>query len=450
MQKKLLFSSILYLLFSNVVYAEKFASCGNYKGIPYAIPAVIRSFIFFIKIIVPIFLIVFIAYDIYKFVISKDPDSDKLKRKIIPKLVAVVSIFMVVTMVQVLFKIIGTSSMSECVNCFINDNNICEYYDKNLKKDYSEEIKKASEDRENVSSKRQEAEEKNRQKTEEVWNNRGDYCPTKLDLTCTSSKVKSQFSCDTLSIVENHLYDFNSFNFRSIIASYGGFDKYAKSLGGVFSEYYGKELHVTTVSEFQKVAEYTFGWMYMFGMDYYNSGGEYQNWGVGLGQSGHSDDAFYTGNNRAGHWSNYFDQNFDEIISGTGVNQNLWMATECGPAAQAPLYKAGILKKGAKNTAIAYPTRFQDLRPGDIIHFFDSPRDKTNRGSWGQGQHVALIGEVYKDKIIVYDGGRHYQTTRNYKREIKMVFTDSEEYAEIKRVFGFDGWTSERFADLDC
>jgi len=269
----------------------------------------------------------------------------------------------------------------------------------------------------------------------------------KLDFSCKSNIVKSQFSCETLRIVEKHLYDFNYYNFRSVINSYGGFDNYAKSLGGVFAEYYGKKLNIETETEFQKVAEYTFGWMYMYGTDYLNGGGEYQGWGVGLGQSGHSDEDFCPGEMRVPYATNWFDDEFDEVISGTGRHKDLVIATECGPAAQTPLYKGGVLKRG-QNPNRKMITRFKDLRPGDIFHIFDHPVNRSVRSSWGQGVHVAIVGEVYDDRIVIYDGGRYFQTTKNFKRTIKMVDTEAEEYAEIRKEFGHDYWASERFGDL--
>ena len=216
-------------------------------------------------------------------------------------------------------------------------------------------------------------------------------------------------------------------------------------MGGVFSEYYGKEVNVTTEYEFQRVAEYVFGFMYMYGTDYINGSGEYQNWGVGLGESGHSDDAFYPGNMRVPHGSDWFDAEFDEVISGTGRHQDLIIATECGPAATTPLYKGGVLKRGEK-PQVTYITRLQDLRPGDIMYFFDEPvGNKAIRSTWGRGRHNVLIGEVYEDKIVIYDAGRHFQTTRNLKREIGRPSTEAEEYAEVKKEFGFGGWAAERF-----
>ena len=174
MKKRLLFlTSIFYILFNNVVYADKFASCGGIKGIPSAIPALIRFFIIFVKILVPIFLIIFASVEIAKFIISKDADFDELRKKVMPKFIAAVVVFFVVTLVQLLFKTMGNLPMQECINCFINDNNACEYYEKNMKKDYSEEVKKAAEEREKQAKKRSQQEEENRRKAEEEQKRRG-------------------------------------------------------------------------------------------------------------------------------------------------------------------------------------------------------------------------------------------------------------------------------------
>ena len=80
------------------------------------------------------------------------------------------------------------------------------------------------------------------------------------------------------------------------------------------------------------------------------------------------------------------------------------------------------------------------------MYFFDEPvGNKAVRSTWGRGRHNVLIGEVYEDKIVIYDGGRHFQTTRNFKREIGRPSTEAEEYAEVKKEFGFGGWAAERF-----
>ncbi|MBR4262140.1 MAG: hypothetical protein IKQ35_02105 [Bacilli bacterium] len=460
MKKKLLFIEIILFSFIDKVYAVNKISCGTTSGIPEALPEFIRTIITLIEILVPLGLILFGSVDLLKVVFGEDKRGlDKAVKKFLIRSASGVIVFFIVFITLLFFENMdNSSSTAECIKCFTVDKDSCKvYYEED--EDHSNEKDKDKKEREELEKKREDNRKENEEyakKEKELAGKEKDpdsvlkgkrRASGDLDFSCTSKTVKAKFSCETLAIVEQHLNDFNYYNFRDVIASYGGFNNYAQSLGGVFSEYYGKELNITTEYEFQKVAEYTFGWMYMYGMDYYNSGGVYQNWGVGYGSSGHSSDAFYPGNLRAGHWTEHFDANFDEVISGTGVNPNLWMATECGPAAQAPLYKGGVLKKGkpVKRTMV---TKFSDLRPGDLFHFFAHPVNKADRSSWGQGEHVTIVGEVYDDKIVLYDGGSYFQTTRNFKREMKMVYTEAEEYKEVKDEFGYDYWAAERFADL--
>ena len=378
---------------------------------------ILKNISLIMYIIVPILTIISFSMLLVKSVI--DPDNKKIQKKLQNITFALIIIFMIPTIVNAFMFTLGNKYTIS--SCYINSKK------PNTNNSF---IKTNKGDKKSVIAKSDDYEP-------------GE--PRKLDFSCTSSKVKTQFSCETLKIVENHLYDFNYNNFRSVIASYGGFDNYVKSLGGVFSEYYGKQLNVETELEFQKVAEYTFGFMYMYGTDYLNGSGDYHYWGDG---THHSDDAFYPGNMRASYETYWFDAEFDEVISGTGRHQDLVIATECGPAATTPHYKGGILKRGVtpKKTFV---TRFKDLRPGDIMYFFDEPvGNKAVRSTWGRGRHNVLVGEVYDDKIVIYDGGSHFQTTRNMKRVMKMVETEAEEYAEVRREFGFGGWAAERFKEL--
>lgn len=386
--------------------------------------ASLNHIFYVIKMILKLFMIVspileIISLSVLIFKLVNNPDDKKLIKNLQNAIIALFFFFFVPVMVEAVMSLVGdNSSISSCWN-------------------------QATEFE--VSTNYQKIDE-NEDKRKNILTDPDDYekgSPKQMKFECTSNIVKSQFSCETLRIVEKHLNDFNCYNFYSVISSYGGFANYAKSLGGVFAKYYGRTINATTVYEFQEAAEYVFGFMYMYGMDYYNSGA-YHNWGVGYGQSGHSSDAFYPGNSRAEHWAIDFDSKFDEVIS--GANGRLWMATECGPSANAPLYKAGILKAGQRRN-VTYITKLRDLRPGDVMYFFDQPvGNKQIRSTWGTGRHNVLIGEVYDDKIVIYDGGSHYQTTRNFKREIRRPQNDSEEYESI---FGYGGWAAERFGNLE-
>ena len=114
------------------------------------------------------------------------------------------------------------------------------------------------------------------------------YCPNFVE---PNNTVKSSFDATTMSIIEKHLEDFDYSTYKP---SEGG--KYIKSLGGIFSKYYGQEVHVTTAGELQEVAEYVFGLMYIYGFDYYN-GSKYCKWGGSCDSPGSgADDAFYPQN----------------------------------------------------------------------------------------------------------------------------------------------------------
>ena len=427
---------------------------GNYilalcdKSYIVQIMLIVKTFFKIACYLAPVLIIIVSMIHIFKTVVSgKDEDFKDSLKVTVKRIIAGLLIAFLPALTNYVFDLVNASDVN-FIACFesASKEKVAALKEKEEKEEEAKKKKQEQEDQ----AKLKEAydNEQKKKAAKKVWFEKWKSLHGSLDFSCTSDVVKSQFSCGTLKIVEKHLYDLNYNNFRNVIASYGGFENYAKSLGGVFAEYYGKELNVTTESEFQKVAEYTFGWMYMYGMDYC-SGDAYHNWGVGYGESGHSDDAFYSGNFKTERCTSDFDQRFDEVISGAGKNSNLIMATECGPAATAPLYKAGVLKPGVTPNK-TFVTSFKDLRPGDVMYFFDSPvGDKSNRSTWGRGRHNVLIGEVYDDRIVIYDGGSHFQTTRNYKRVLKMVNSEAEEYAEVKREFGFGGWAAERFGNLE-
>lgn len=436
--KKVLF---IILCLCDVVYADTYASCGGYNGIPGALPELIGTLINLIKFLVPGILLLFIAIDIFKYVTSEDPKKIKPTKRIIPRVIAMVSIFFVVTIVQLMYKSLGVLPMSECINCFINDKNACEYYEKDLKKDYSEEKKKAAEERQKIANEREEARKKNEEIAREEWIRRG---VGNLDFTCTSKIVKSQFSCGTLRIVEQHLYDFTAANFNSYINSRGGFEKYSSSLGGVFSEYYGRTCEGRSVADFQLTAEYVLGWMYMYGWDY--SAGELGKVGerhVKWGGSNYTDDAFYYGTNMT---VRKFKGTFDDVISGkNGIDM---MSSECGDLEVFTYQKLGIKRD---KQIYPKPTTLRELKVGDGVYFFDHRVDKTDESNWGRGRHNVIVGEVYNDHIVLYDGGSRYRITRNYKVrvDIPSEYSEEAEYAEIKKAYGYDGWGARRWYVFD-
>ena len=266
--------------------------------------------------------------------------------------------------------------------------------------------------------------------------------PTKLDFSYKGNGTVKPglFSSETMRIVENHLYDFDANNFYDVINSHGGFANYARSLGGIFGKYYGKTITGRTEYDFHKAAEYVFGWMYMIGWDYLNAGGQHEKWGG----SSYAPDAFYVNSSL---YRGKINATFDERISGA---KGLQMSTECGGPPGFIYEKLGIETKNARLI-----TRFKDLRPGDFVYLKDHRFDKRNRhdSSWHyplhHQMHNVMVGEVYSDRIVIYDGGSYYQYNKSFKRTLRIPATEEEEYQEIEREFpGFKGWAAERFIDF--
>ncbi len=281
--------------------------------------------------------------------------------------------------------------------------------------------------------------------------------------------VKTQFTSETMRIVEKHLNDFNNSSFHRYLNSRGGLKNYSRKLGGIFQRYYGKKWEGKTVKDLQEASEYVFGYMTMYGFDYFNGKGEnghYCKWGGGclyykdvrkavaegkldeiVYPSGASD-AFYPGNmiydkNGLSHPLN----NFDKLI------QRDNMTTNCNWTVDMIYHKAGIFGKNGSSGFEDYEdvlnngkiiTKLCDLRVGDLLHFFEKPVDHTNRATWDGWRHVAFIGEIDSETgtITVYDGGSGSITKRNFK----WTFSGKGEWPSSLK--GFAGWSAVRAIEL--
>ena len=271
--------------------------------------------------------------------------------------------------------------------------------------------------------------------------NKSGTCPAFVE---PNNTVQSSFDAATMSTIEAHLNDFNYSNFSASSAP-----GYIKSLGGVFSKYYGQEVHVTTAGELQEVSEYVFGLMYLYGFDYYN-GQKYCKWGGSCGSPGSgTNDGFYppgvthTSDGLSGPTSN-----FDKLITG-GSEVN--MTTNCNWTVDMVYYKAGLFggngqpsgSAGFKSMGRNYEiiSDINDLQVGDIVHFFHNSIDKTNPDTWSGWYHVAFIGEVNKrdGTITGYDGGSYFTNNRNYKWVAK---------ASSGELHGTKNWSAVRITNL--
>ncbi len=371
--------------------------------------SIVKRIMILIQIVVPILLIVFASISLIK--LLKNPEEKNGIKKIINQFIAAVIIFFIPLLVNVVMILAGDSN--EISSCWNNA---------------SEKII--------LSTTYSPIEEKEKKK---FIPNAKDYEAGRgeLDFSCTSNTVKAQFSCETLKIVEKHLYDLNADNFHSVINSVGGFENYAKSVGGIFGEYYGKKMPNETVADFQKACEYVLGWMYMYGWDYKNgfeaSEGEHVKWG-GRGHD-YSKDAFYY--NTKVKWKRKYvpdsgtTTNFDNVISTKNTNGETYaMASECGDLAGFVYNKLGLNVK-FKSSDIQ-KVSLKDVRVGDEI-LFGNKR--------GQG-HNAIVGEVYSDHIVVYDGARMVTEDKNYKR-IVYIPTNSNTETDLAAIRQYVTWCDE-------
>ncbi|MBR4262139.1 MAG: hypothetical protein IKQ35_02100 [Bacilli bacterium] len=480
MKKKVLFIEIILINLFEHVYAINKISCGTTSGIPEALPEFIRTVVTLIKYLVPLGLILFGSVDLLKVVFGEDKKGlDKAVKKFLTRSAAGVIVFFVVFVTLLFFENMdNSSSTAECIKCFTVDKDSCKvYYEED--EDHSAEKEEDNKKRQELEKKREENREKNKKDADKekkeaskekdpdnILNGYRNGNVGELDFTCTSKTVKSRFSCETLAIVEQHLYDFDSTNFKSTIKSkYGNFANYMSSLGGVFADFYGRKISVHTATELQWVSEYVFGMMYMYGFDYYNGiNRKYCKWGGNCVQmkdffngslpNSATNDAFWKGTRV------YFEEglsepksNFDKLISDLdSLNKN----TNCNWTVDMVYNKAGIFHNNRTkvNSSASYKamgkakgnkviTNVEDLQIGDIVHFFESCSNRADPDTWHDWYHVAFIGEIdrIKKTVTVYDGGSRYTNNRNFKIVAKL---DNR----INKLNGTSCWAAVRVVDI--
>jgi len=124
--KKILTISILFLAIFNVdiVNATNTVSCGGVENIPAGLPKFISNIINLIKIATPILLIVMGMLDFFKSMTANDDKAvNEGKTKFIKRTVSGVLVFLIVSIVQLVFNAIGTNdtnTMATCINLFVN------------------------------------------------------------------------------------------------------------------------------------------------------------------------------------------------------------------------------------------------------------------------------------------------------------------------------------------
>ena len=230
---------------------------------------------------------------------------------------------------------------------------------------------------------------------------------------------KPHLRAKTISIINAHNRDFTYKTYKKVIKNKGGLINYIQKLGGVFNAY-GKRINkngniarvkVSTAADLQAAAEFVYGLFMIWGPDY-DSGQVHHDW--------NGNDAFYKGlpNRKAirGYSGRKIQKMLQRQLSNTDdfrtscntaintFNKSTTLEDMHGASYQPKTQLAMSRKNYNKNKGKI--TKWSDLRVGDVVHFLAA------NGSW---RHVALVGEVYSDYIVLYDGGSRFMKNRQYK-----------------------------------
>ena len=202
----------------------------------------------------------------------------------------------------------------------------------------------------------------------------------------------------TRAIIKKHLTDFNSRTIKEELKRRGGYTTYLKDLGGIFAINAGgkNKYKVTSACDIQAAAEHVWGLWTIWGIDYDN-GKSYHTWGKG------SSDGFYKGSGKQYAGAGYFTSkkgNFDDMM-----NSTTHFRTNCNIAISMFFTK---LKTQKISTKTIHNT--SELQVGDIVLFYNES---------GNFNHMTMVGEVYKDYIIMYDGGSRFMNSKLYKKKTK-------------------------------
>ena len=267
---------------------------------------------------------------------------------------------------------------------------------------------------------------------------------------CQSATSTKKFSGDlnirsiTMKYLEPHAKDFYYSNFSGRINELGGYTSYVKKLGGIHTMYAGKDKKIKTKSacDFQAAAEYAYGLWMVYGVDYDN-GSTYHRWGD---ETADQSDAYWKGSGSryagAGYGYKDIDTNLSEDPGRFRTNCNY----SCDAMTQkTDLYFVSNLctswRSGPSKSPVGKITNTAQLQVGDMLHYF---RD----GDW---KHVAVVGEVYSDYIITYDGGGRFISSKQYKKKIKRggSMLNGTTYSSYDYWFGVRLWKIDQSRTLE-
>ncbi|MBP5656272.1 Ig domain-containing protein, partial [Candidatus Saccharibacteria bacterium] len=256
--------------------------------------------------------------------------------------------------------------------------------------------------------------------------------PTTGSMENTKYHGGHKFRRETMAIIEDHRKDFYYYNYSTKIKKRGGYTKYVKDLGGIFSALADqRKIKVRTAADFQAAAEYVWGLWTIWGPDY---GASYHRaWGYG------APDGFYEGLPNRESMKTYNNLSINEKLKPSAN-----IRTNCNASINTFIHStdkrigAGAAQHQymAEHSLVGKIRYVDELKVGDIVHFFVAD------GGW---HHVAFVGEVYKDYVVFYDGGGRWIGSMNFKKRVKRAHTK-----KLSDTYSFEhSWFAVRMWDID-
>ncbi len=411
---------------------------------------VLKYLIKFVCIVVPIIIIIASIIGITKVVVNgKDDDLKDELKKVVKRIIAGLVIFFIPSILGYVFTNIVKGEGETILTC-INSataEKVKSLKEKEEKEAEEERKRQEKEDAKILKEAYDEQHKYDKEKQKIFYEARERFRNSRNSVSIANGEM---FTPQTQKIIQDHANDFDYRTFRSVISSYGGMKGYANELGGVFKKYYGVDVPpVTCASDLQEISEYVFGFMYLYGFDYYN-GKKYCKWGGECGGSQAAGDAFYpSGVKHTEDGLSNPKNDFDRLISGA---REVNMTTNCNWTVDMVYYKAGLFGgPGQPDSSASFRsmgkkykpiTSAAELQPGDVVHFFRGSINKADPSTWHDWYHVAFIGEVNKTEgyVIGYDGGSYFTNNKNFKWKAEIA---------SGKLHGTENWAAVRIADIN-
>ena len=254
--------------------------------------------------------------------------------------------------------------------------------------------------------------------------------------------TRSYFYSDvTQKIVEEHVQDFGKdSDYKKFIKEKGGYEKYVKSLGGVFEKYVDRDGKITlkTKGDYFEACDYMYGLIAIWGFNYSCQGEpkRFTGWGRNTkdmkGGSKYSIWGYLgTGGGSSNHWIHSSPYNIDAMCADRVKGSGVYATTMCNKTVQMMSNLVHNHKaNGGKVISPGSDHYASELQEGDV-------------GYWNKsgGSHTWLIGEVTDTTIKVMTTGHDLTDGANnmhsYKKSAIAAGKEGKYFKNVKYRRGF-------------